>query len=333
MYVKRNSKIDKLILFFLNGVSIIFKTLSLINLKLKVLKQKRFSDTLIISIDNLSFGGTGKTSLVMEIGKNFEKKNIKFAIITRGYKSKFENQNTKVQSHHSFQEVGDEAQIYNKRFPRQDIYVGKNRQQSIKKALRDRNKIILLDDGFQTTNIYKDIKIMLFNPTHPYYYLRNFKFLMKNEDFLFFYNTHFKDKDEKKFKPATCGIYTFDPEHFYDTDGKAVNVAGSSLLGFSALGDNLRFKNDLSAFNLKEFKGFNDHHAFTETEIKTLNRLRKEKKIDYLVCTEKDFIKLPGINLKNIPLIYAQNSIKFNIDLIGYLLEYAEKKNYNKTSY
>ena len=74
MYFKRNSKIDKLNLFFLNGVSIIFKTLSLIYLKLKSLRQKRFPDTLVISIDNLSFGGTGKTSLVMEIGKNFEKK-------------------------------------------------------------------------------------------------------------------------------------------------------------------------------------------------------------------------------------------------------------------
>jgi tetraacyldisaccharide-1-P 4'-kinase len=155
---------------------------------------------------------------------------------------------------------------------------------------------------------------------------------MKSEDFIFFYNTHLKDEDEKRFKPATCGIYHFEPEHFFDIEGKRVNVAGSSLFGFSALGDNLRFKNDLSTFNLKEFRSFNDHHTYTEDEIKTLNRLRKEKKIDYLVCTKKDFINLGGINLKNIPLIYAQNSIKFNIDLMGYLLEYAEKKNYTKTS-
>lgn len=316
----------------MNGVSIIFKTLSLINLTLKSLKQKRFPGVLIISIDNLSFGGTGKTSLVKEIGKHFEKKNIKFAIITRGYKSKFENQCTKVQSYHSFKEVGDEAILFQRRFPRQDIYVGKNRQLSIERAIQDRNNIILMDDGFQTTHIWKDIKIMLFNPNHPYYYLRNFKFLMKNEDFIFFYNTYLNDEDEKRFKPAICGIYHFEPEHFFDIEGKRVDVAGASLFGFSALGDNLRFKNDLSVFNLKEFRGFSDHHAYTEDEIKTLNRLRKEKKIDYLVCTKKDFIKLGGINLKNIPLIYAQNSIKFNIDLMGYLLENAEKKNYTKTS-
>jgi tetraacyldisaccharide 4'-kinase len=332
MHIKGNSTIYKLKCFLLNGVSFVFKTLSLINLTLKSLEQKKFPGVVIISIDNLSFGGTGKTSLVMEIGKHFEKKNIKFAIISRGYKSKFENQCTKVQPDHGFKEVGDEAVMFKKRFPGQDIYVGKNRRQSIERAMRDRNTIILMDDGFQSTHIRKDIKIMLFNPDHPYYYLRNFKFLMKKEDFIFFYNSHLKEEDEKKFKPATCGIYHFEPDHFFDIKGKRVNAEGSSLFGFSGLGDNLRFKNDLSAFNLKEFRGFSDHHAYTGDEIARLNRLRKEKKIDYLVCTEKDFIKLGGINLKNIPLIFVQNSIKFNIDLMGYLLEYAEKKNYTKTS-
>lgn len=327
MHIKGTSPIDKITVFFLNGMSVIFKILSLINLKFKSMRQIRYPGILIISIDNLSFGGTGKTSLVTEIGKNLEKKNVKFAIVTRGYKSKFENQGTNVQPHHNFNEVGDEAYIFKKRFPMQDIYVGKNRQMSIENAIWNQNKIILLDDGFQTTNIYRNIKIMLFNPNHPYYYLRNFKFLMKNEDFIFFYRFKTINKSQ-----SVHGTYDFKIENFYDTKRKAVHIADASLFGFSALGDNFRFKNDLSAFNLKEFKAYSDHHTYTENEIKALNRLRQEKKIDFLVCTEKDFIKLKGMNLKDIPLIYAKNIIKLDIDLFEFLLEYAEKENYNKTS-
>ena len=122
----------------------------------------------------------------------------KFAIISRGFKSEYENKNVKVKPYHKVKEIGDEAKLLKKKFPEQDIYIGKNRKISIQKAIQDKNKIIILDDGFQTTNIFKDIKIMLFNPEHPYYYLRNFKFLAKNEDFIFFFKE--LSKDLKKYR-------------------------------------------------------------------------------------------------------------------------------------
>lgn len=325
MYIKGNSSIHKLAVFLLNGISIIFKTLSFINLKRKSLRVRKYP-ALIISVDNLSFGGTGKTTLVTEIGKHLEQEKIPFAVVTRGYKSTFEHRGTKVQPHHRVSDIGDEAMLFKTRFPHRDIYVGKNRQQSIKSALRDGNKIILLDDGFQSTHIHRDIKILLFNPQHPYYYLRNFKFLMKKEDFIFFYKS--LPEETKKFKPAVCGTYDFETQQFCDTQGKPVDISHASLVGFSALGDNLRFKNDLSSFNLVEFKGYNDHHNYSSEEIKSLNKRRMEKKADYLACTEKDYMKLSFINLENIPLIYAQNSIKLNTDLIGTILGHAEKQGY-----
>jgi tetraacyldisaccharide 4'-kinase len=263
---------------------------------------------------------------VSEIGKHLENEKIPFAVVTRGYRSTSEHQGAKVQPHHGVNDVGDEAMLFKTRFPHRDIYVGKNRQRSIKKAIRGGNKVILLDDGFQSTHIHRDIKIMLFNPQHPYYYLRNFKSLMKKENFIFFYRT--LPEDTKKFRPAVCGTYDFETEQFCDTNGKTVDIGHASLLGFSALGDNLRFKNDLDPFNLVGFNGYSDHHNYSQMDIKSLNKRRIEKKADYLVCTEKDFMKLSFINLENIPLIYAQNSIKLNTDLIGHILGHAKKENY-----
>ena len=96
------------------------------------------------------------------------------------------------------------------------------------------------------------------------------------------------------------------------------------MLGFSALGDNERFKNDLSAFQLVEFCPFSDHHTYTETELKALNAQRIEKKADYLVCTEKDFIKLININMEGIPLIYVRNGIKLNPNIMDCIWKYSE---------
>jgi tetraacyldisaccharide 4'-kinase len=338
MYTKGNSTVNTLTSTLtastqhwyhwpLNAVSLIFKTVSLINLKIKSIRQKNYPGAFIISIDNLSFGGTGKTTLVEEIGKHLEHHHIKFAIVLRGYKSQFETKGTKVQPYHNVREVGDEAKIFKIHFPQQDIYVGKNRCNSIENAIADGNKIILLDDGFQTTHVHKNLKIMLFNPRHPFYYLRNFTFLMKQEDIILFYQS----MDKKTNTTPICGTYDFELEYLYDTQGKVVDIRDSStaisIFGFSALGDNLRFKHDLSrlesTLKMKDFKAFNDHHTYSEEDIKLLNQRRIELKADYLVCTEKDFIKIEHLNLPNfpqIPLIYAKNSIKFNFELMSYII-------------
>ncbi len=313
----------------LNAVSIIFKAISLLNLQRKALRREQYPEALVISVDNLSFGGTGKTTSVIEIGRFLEKKNLKFAVVTRGYRSALEHNGTVVRLHHTARDVGDEAALFKHRFPRQDIYVGKNRRRSLEKALADSNKIILLDDGFQTTQIEKDLKIMLVNPQHPYYYLRNFKFLMKKEDYVFFYRSAGSPPPGQPGGPV-YGTYDFQPEHFGDAQGKTIEIADvrdAALLGFSALGDNTRFKEDLSAFRLVGYEGYRDHYAYTEADLQRLNRLRIQKNAHYLVCTEKDFIKIKRYNLTGIPLIYARNSIKFSLDLMGCILKYAEEKN------
>jgi tetraacyldisaccharide-1-P 4'-kinase len=74
MQLKANSTFPRLIRPFLNLASLVFKFVSFVNIKIKALRQKEFSHLFIISVDSLSFGGTGKTPLVMAIGRALEKK-------------------------------------------------------------------------------------------------------------------------------------------------------------------------------------------------------------------------------------------------------------------
>ncbi len=317
MYIKAYSKLNKILIFLLNLVSIVFKTISLFNLKIKTLNKKQYKAAFIISVDNLSFGGTGKTSLVIKIGEELKKRKIKFAIVTRGYLSKFENTSFLINSNQNSKEIGDEAKILKNRFPNQDIFIGKKRHTSIKKAIENKNKIIILDDGFQSTDIYKNCSIMLLNPEHQYYYLRNFKFLIRKENFILLYSSSSK-----------CGTYKFEHRNFYNQNGRITNIKGTPLIGFSALGDNSRFKKSLSNFNLIGFRKYKDHFLYTQDIINNLNILRINKKADYLVCTEKDFVKLINLNLDDIPLIYSKNIIKFNSTLISSILNHAKKEGF-----
>jgi tetraacyldisaccharide 4'-kinase len=309
---------------FLNVISIAFKSISFINLKIKALGQKKYPGIAIISIDNLSFGGTGKTSLVIRLGELLQEAGVPFAVVSRGYRSQYEKSGLAVEIDHTAAEVGDEAKLLKLRFPDRDILIGRNRGESIKRAAANNNRVILLDDGLQSTDIYKDVGIMLFNPRSPYYYLRNFKFLMKTEDFILIYEP--EQAVVNKCGCGTRGFYRFERENFYDRAGNTVDPKGYALFGFSALGDNLRFKRDLADFNLKGFKSYRDHYAFTGKDLRFLDELRKEAKADYLVCTEKDYVKIMDHYFKNIPLIYVKNVIKCNIDLFKVISKYAAKK-------
>jgi tetraacyldisaccharide-1-P 4'-kinase len=69
MHFRSNSTFYRLSLPALNLASLLFKTISLVNLTIKSLRQAHFPELFIISVDNLSFGGTGKTPLVIAFGQ------------------------------------------------------------------------------------------------------------------------------------------------------------------------------------------------------------------------------------------------------------------------
>lgn len=322
MYTQRNTTPAKLAQWFLNIVSYGFKTISWVNLRLRGRRKRKFP-ILIVSIDNLSFGGTGKTTLVTQIGRQLEQRGIKFAVVTRGYRSAMEIHHANVLPTHTAREVGDEPLMMKQMFPSQDIFVGKDRCHSIEEAIKNNNKIILLDDGFQSTHIHRDVKIMLLNPAHPYYYLRNFKSMMKDEDFIFVLgdSPQAAAPYARRFPRVPCGTYSFKPGGFHDPAGQPVDVTDKTLTGFAALGDNRRFRSDLAAFNLAAFIPYPDHHAFSQPDIQHLENQRVRHKADYLVCTPKDFVKIKDLDIKNIPLIYSQNSIQLSLDIIDHLLD------------
>jgi len=323
MHFRANSTLYRLSLPALNLVSLIFKTVSFVNLKIKALRQKHFPQLFIISVDSLSFGGTGKTPLVIAIGQALEKKAVPFAIISRGYRSDHEKKGGLVEPTQTVEEVGDEPWLLKKYFPNRDVIIGRDRLQSIAAAAARKNRMVILDDGLQTTQVKKDFSIMLVNPDHPYFYLRNFKFLARRETLVL----HYQPQGQKG-EAAPPGTYEFSSQDFLDSRNHPVEIGAAKIIAFSALGDNERFKNDMDHYHVAAFRGFSDHHAFSMTDMQTLEKLRREKGATWMVCSEKDFGKINKFLNDAIPLIYSRNRIELSGAVIEQILKHAAEKGF-----
>ena len=121
----------------------------------------------IISVGNITVGGTGKTPTVITIARFLQKKNKSLAILSRGYGR--ESTGTQVvtdgkTASASWKNVGDEPTLMAKHLSNIPIVVDENRVRGGEYLINKFNpEIIILDDGFQHRQIHRDIDIVLVN--------------------------------------------------------------------------------------------------------------------------------------------------------------------------
>ncbi len=302
----------------LDPLSLAFKAVAYARLRAGRRRARAFPDLFIISVDSLSFGGAGKTPLVMAIGDALQARGARFAVVSRGYRSRLERSGGRVEAGHACCDVGDEARMVKSRFPGQEVFVGRDRLRSLAAARALGVRIVLLDDGLQTAHVRKDLSLMLVHPGHPYFYLRHFRFLARRADMAL------------RYRPGGGGEdgYDFALAGFLDAGGRPQDVGDAPLVAFSALGDNARFRCDMERFRLAAFRGFPDHHAFSAADLRALEALRLEKGASWLVCTEKDFCRLDGLLPAGLPLLRAQNEIRLPGNVLAAVIAHAQAKGF-----
>ena len=142
----------------------------------ELLKQEAFKVP-IISVGNLSFGGTGKTPFTILLADRFLKKNLSVLILMRGYKGKLESSSgairggTKIGS--APIDFGDEAVLISRKLPKVHIVVGKNRTENLKKYYSTlKPDVVILDDGHQHLKIDRIFNFVLFDVSRPMSHFR-----------------------------------------------------------------------------------------------------------------------------------------------------------------
>jgi tetraacyldisaccharide 4'-kinase len=114
------------------------------NFFLKLKKKDEFNNKITrICVGNIYVGGTGKTPLVIKIFQILNQLNYKTAVIKKFYRNHF-----------------DEQKILN---DNTKLYCLKNRVTAVYEAIKDKNDIVIFDDGLQDRSINYDLKFICFN--------------------------------------------------------------------------------------------------------------------------------------------------------------------------
>src|SRR5215831_6430575 len=118
------------------------------------LKQKRLNAT-VISVGNLTVGGTGKTPMVIWLAERFLAEGKRVAILSRGYRGS--------------DGTSDEVELMKSRLKGRVAFgVGKNRfAQGQRLETRQPIDVFLLDDGFQHLQLGRDLDILLMDASRP----------------------------------------------------------------------------------------------------------------------------------------------------------------------
>ncbi|MFZ8932492.1 MAG: tetraacyldisaccharide 4'-kinase [Bacteriovoracaceae bacterium] len=277
----------------------------------------------IISIGNLSVGGTGKTPLTLLISQYWEDKGLSPLILTRGYKGKLESKGGVVESDQA-DLYGDEAVLMKRNLKKSNIIVGKNRSNNLKiyfnRFLPD---IVLLDDAFQHLKIGRKLNILLFDSKgfkgsesllFPLGNLREPFGAIKDADIIVLTKTQNQNPEVvRQFKsrvqdahPRNIPIVemNYTPECFVNLktgEQKGLEqFMNEPLLVFCGIGSPGSFLNTLGELNLnvKVEKIYRDHHKYKPRQISNLINKSKELKLT-LVTTEKDAVKIDGNALES----------------------------------
>lgn len=299
--------------------------------KIGIFKQHK-SKCKIISIGNLTLGGSGKTPLTIFLAKYLRNKGRTIAIAHRGYKGKFENTIKLISDNNSVydyaKDAGDEPFLLAINLPGIPVIVGKNRTEAIKFL---ENKFspnyIILDDSFQHLKVKHDLDFLLFNAKNPIGngfvipagMLREPKSEIKFCDFIVFNNCtedfeipNWLKKFSKPIIQTEFQIKTF--VSYRTNENKDVSYfKEKKIFLISGIGNPNSFENSIRSLgmNFSHHYIFPDHHNFKyKKDILPIIQRGIEEKINAILTTEKDFMKLQYIASSEIDFYYAKLEIK-----------------------
>lgn len=326
LYQKEKSIGKKILLFPLTLLSLPYggavRARSLLY-SLNVLKTKTLPCP-VISVGNITVGGTGKTPLVMALAKELMDKGIPVAILSRGYKG------TKTSGPVvsdgktillSQEESGDEPFLMAKVCKGIPVLVGKDRFLNGRIALqRFGVKGLLLDDGYQHLSLHRDINILLidshigFGDHHllPRGILREPLSYLRRADLVLF--TKIEDPEislplEKKIHkihPSSQVFHShYEPVSLVgpqEEQEELHSLKGKKILALSGIANSNYFASLLRRCGMEIVREaiFPDHHLYTTKDLPSIEE--KSKGADVIVTTEKDMVKLKKLNMDHLPL-------------------------------
>ncbi|QEM70105.1 tetraacyldisaccharide 4'-kinase [Geobacter sp. FeAm09] len=278
----------------------------------RILKARRLPRP-VISVGNITVGGTGKTPATAMIARLLIARGMKVAVLSRGYGGAMEGQTAIVADGAAIRldagQCGDEPYLLAATVPGLMVVMGADRYRAGMLAMAELSPdVFLLDDGFQHLRLQRDLNVLLVDCAHPFGngrtlpagLLREPRRAVQRADLII------HTRCPQGFSPAPlAGKPSCSARHRL---GAAVPLAGGPLLSFAALrgrkvlafagiGEPEPFFRELDSLGLDVVRAipFPDHAAYTPDQVAGLTAAFRACGAEYAVTTEKDGVKLRRI--------------------------------------
>jgi tetraacyldisaccharide 4'-kinase len=315
-----------------------FELLYFFGLSLKkqyALRNQKRLPRKVVSIGNVTLGGTGKTPASIALAGEAKQRGYKPCILTRGYKGRVEGPCFISRGEGPLldaDQAGDEAVLMAEKLHGVPIVKGKNRYEagmfalsSLPSALSP--NLFILDDGFQHWGLFRDKDILLIDSMNPFGNKRLFPLgslrepvkEIKRADILVITNTPTPPSPSRgegkgwgvkslvqEIKQYNTSAPIFSAEHkpfqFIASKGEPFPLEWArdkKFFAFCGIGNPGSFKKTLLSLNI-ELKGlitFRDHHRYRKGDIRMVTDNAKSSGTGWIVTTEKDIMRLKGIEM------------------------------------
>jgi tetraacyldisaccharide 4'-kinase len=291
----------------------------------------------VVSIGNLSVGGTGKTPATCMLGAWAKEAGYRVAVLSRGYKGKSNEEVLVVSDGEKVmadsEQAGDEAYLLARKLMGVPVLISKERYAAGLKAHQDfGTNFFVLDDGFQHLRLSRDLNLVLLDASKPFGNghllpwgpLREPVAQLKRADaFMLTRITQGRAINdlrtylEKRFPNRPVFQSDHVPERVvFPVGGESHDpreLKGKRLVAFSGIARNEAFRESLIALgaDLLTFRSFEDHHVYEPEEILEMIAVRKNFGADCLLTTEKDWVRIEKQGLAGKDLGYL--TIRFRL--------------------
>lgn len=308
-----------------------YESLYLYLLKKKMHKARATALSLpvpVISIGNLTVGGTGKTPMVITVAREAKKRGFDLAILSRGYKGRLKGPalvSCRTGPLLEAIDAGDEPVLMARKLYGIPVVIGKDRYEAGMYAMecfKERPNMFILDDGFQHWRLKREIDIVLLSGISPFGNRRLFPFGPLREPPEALKRAHILvitmvDKAKNLMElieqlrhynrdaPLYLARHTLKTVTGYriGDDGIPLPVEeimpgelrGKRVIAFAGIGNPESFRLSLeeSGVEIINFIKFMDHHLYTASELQSLFQIASETGA-LLITTEKDLVRAEG---------------------------------------
>jgi tetraacyldisaccharide 4'-kinase len=276
-------------------------------------KQIHRAGVPVVSIGNLTLGGTGKTPMVEWVARWYRNRGVRVALISRGYGQR--------------DGLNDEGLVLDQNLPDVPHLQNPDRVAMARVAVEElESELIVLDDGFQHRRLGRDVDIVLLDALEPFGYRRLFPRGLLREPLsslrratvvvlsradLVPLATRVAIRSEAARSTAPNTLRWAEARHapidLIDADLNSESVSqleSRRVLAFCGIGNPEGFRRTLAPLcgEIVELKVFPDHHLYMARDVEFLREMAAASGADLVLTTQKDLVKLRTLTLGNVPL-------------------------------